>query len=309
MPIVMLNCIPVLADAVPGSFNTGPTQIEELISPLTSAILVSHIGGEPADMLGIMEVAKRYNLPVIEDCSQSHAAKINGQYIGTFGDIAAFSTMFGKHHCVGGQGGIIFTKDEEIYKIARRASDRGKPFFLPEGSTNEFVSLNFNLKDLAAVIGRIQIKKLPTIVKKRQEAAKKLIQRIKELKSVYIPEVIENAEHTYWFFRLGLDLSKLTCDKDTFLNAVMAEGIPINPTYNALISNQDWFINHKAFGTSGFPWSSPEYKGDSARKFVCPNAVESIKNCFNLSINESWGDIEIEDTIKAFAKVESVYLK
>jgi len=91
MPIPMLNCIPVIADAAPGRFTPGPAQIEALISSRTSAIVVAHIYGEPADMPGIMAVAKKHAIPVVEDCAQSHYAKINGQLVGTFGDIAAFS--------------------------------------------------------------------------------------------------------------------------------------------------------------------------------------------------------------------------
>ena len=150
MPIPLLNMIPMIADTQPGSFNTGPEQVEALISPRTSAILVPHIAGEPADMEGILQVANRHSLPVIEDCAQAHGARLNGRMLGTFGSIAAFSTMFGKHHCSGGQGGLLFTRDEQLYQSCRRASDRGKPFFLPQGATNASASLNFNLSDLAA---------------------------------------------------------------------------------------------------------------------------------------------------------------
>jgi dTDP-4-amino-4,6-dideoxygalactose transaminase len=127
MPIVMLNCIPVPADTAPGSFNIGPEQVEAAITPLTSAILVAHIAGEPADIEGIMAVAKRHGIPVVEDCSQSHYAKINGRQVGTFGDVAAFSTMFGKHHCTGGQGGMVFTKSEKIYQRVRWHQTEANP--------------------------------------------------------------------------------------------------------------------------------------------------------------------------------------
>jgi dTDP-4-amino-4,6-dideoxygalactose transaminase len=151
-----------------GSYNSGPEQIEALISPLTSAILVAHIAGEPVDMTGILAVARKHNLPVVEDCAQAHGAKINGQMVGTFGDIGAFSTMSGKHHCTGSQGGVVFTKQESLYHEIRRNSDRGKPFFLPTGSSNPVASLNLNLNDIAATIGRIQLKKLPDINARRQ---------------------------------------------------------------------------------------------------------------------------------------------
>ena len=125
MPIPLLNLIPMVADTAPGSYNTGPEQVEALISPLTSAILVAHIAGEPVDIAGIMAVARKHNLPVIEDCAQSHGAKIKGQMVGTFGDIGAFSTMSGKHHCTGSQGGVVFTKNEALYHEIRRQFGSG----------------------------------------------------------------------------------------------------------------------------------------------------------------------------------------
>ena len=96
--------------------NTGPEQVEAAITERTSAIVVAHIGGEPMDIEGIMAVARKHNLPVVEDCSQSHAARVNGKYVGTFGDVSAFSIMFGKHFCSGGQGGMVFTKDPGTFQ-------------------------------------------------------------------------------------------------------------------------------------------------------------------------------------------------
>ncbi|MCX6984881.1 MAG: DegT/DnrJ/EryC1/StrS family aminotransferase, partial [Lentisphaerae bacterium] len=167
MPIVLNNCIPIVADVVPGSFNTGAAMIEPLITGRTKAILVAHIGGEPANMPEIMALAKKHNLKVIEDCAQSHMAKINGRNVGSFGDIGAFSLMFGKHMCTGGQGGAVFTKSEEMYWNIRRAADRGKAFNLPDGSTNVVPAINCNMDEIHAVIGRVQLRKLPDIVARR----------------------------------------------------------------------------------------------------------------------------------------------
>ncbi|MCX6984525.1 MAG: DegT/DnrJ/EryC1/StrS family aminotransferase [Lentisphaerae bacterium] len=79
MPIVLNDCIPIVADTMPGSFNTGATMIEPLITERTRAIVVAHIGGEPANMPEIMALAKKHKLKVIEDCAQSHMARINGR--------------------------------------------------------------------------------------------------------------------------------------------------------------------------------------------------------------------------------------
>lgn len=104
MPVALHNLIPVVADAAPGTFNAGASEIEAVITERTSAILIAHIAGEPCDMGPIMAVAEKHNLPVVEDCAQAHGARYNGQLCGTFGTIAAVSTMSGKHHATGPQG-------------------------------------------------------------------------------------------------------------------------------------------------------------------------------------------------------------
>ncbi|MBN1671777.1 MAG: DegT/DnrJ/EryC1/StrS family aminotransferase [Kiritimatiellae bacterium] len=309
MPIPLLNCIPVVADAAPGGYNTDPDQIAALISPLTSAIVVAHIGGEPVDIEGIMALAKKHDIPVVEDCAQAHGARLNGRLLGTFGDLAAFSTMFGKHHCTGGQGGVVFTRSEALYRKARQASDRGKPFGLPQGSTNCIASLNMNLNDLAATIGKIQLEKLPGLVERRRALVARLTAGLKELSSIRIPALLPGAEPSYWFWRLEVNEDALTCDKAAFCRALAAEGVPVNPSYRAMPHEYDWYVNRRVFGTSGLPWSAPQYKGDPNREFPCPNAIAATGVQFNLGVHESWGKREVEDALTAFRKVEKAYLK
>ena len=310
MPVVLMNCIPMVADAAPGCYNSGPEQVEELITPLTSAILIAHIGGEPADIEGIVRVARKHNLPVVEDCSQSHGAKLHGKYVGTFGDIAAFSTMFGKHHCTGGQGGVVFTRRENLYWAARRVADRGKPFNLPAGSTNCVASLNCNLNEIGSAIGRAQLRKLPAIVQSRQRVAELLRQELESLKSIKIPSVIPGGEHSYWWWRLEVDCNAITCSKADYCAALIAEGLPVNPKYSGAMPHSfDWFCNRTVFGSSKLPWSSPLYSGEGDREFPCPNANTSMDTQFNLTIFESWGEAEIADVVAAFKKVDAAMSK
>ncbi len=310
MPVPLLNLVPVIADTVPGSFNTGPDQIEALISPETSAIIVPHIAGEPADVASIVELAHQHGIPVIEDCSQAHAATLHGRPVGTFGDIGVFSTMFGKHHSSGGQGGLVFTRDEALYRSIRRASDRGKPFFLPAGSTNVFASLNLNLSDLAAAIGRVQLRKLPHTVRRRREIVAKLAIGLQSLDSVSIPTMIAGGQPSYWFLRMqyrGVP-GRVIVDKAAFCTALGAAGLPVVADYSAALPHtMDWFTNRRVFGTSGYPWTSPDYRGDRDRQFACPHAREAIASHFNVMIHEAWSDQDVEQAIAIFTEVEATF--
>jgi dTDP-4-amino-4,6-dideoxygalactose transaminase len=304
----------MIADSEPGSYNSGPEQVAALISPRSSAILVAHIAGEPADITAIVAIARERGIPAIEDCSQAHAATLDGKIVGTFGDIAVFSTMHGKHHSSGGQGGLVYTQDEALYQAIRRASDRGKPFFLPPGSTNRIASLNLNLNDLAAAIGRVQLKKLPQIVSQRRAIVAEIGQGIAGLQTVSIPTPITGAhgrargQPSYWFLRMRYHADRSSCDKETLCRALIAEGLPIAPHYRgALPHTMDWFTQRRVFGHSGYPWASPAYTGDPDRQFPCPNAQAAMETHFNLYFYESWGATEIADAIAIFQKVDQAY--
>jgi len=168
MPVALCNLIPVPTDAAPGFFNTSVEEIEKRLTERTRAILIAHVSGLPVDMEPVMELAKKHNLSVIEDCAQAHGTVCRGRMAGTFGHIAAFSTMFGKQHASAGQGGIVFTRDEDLYWRVRRHADRGKPFGVSlgggagagvggaaGGGANAVAALNFNMDELHACIGRV----------------------------------------------------------------------------------------------------------------------------------------------------------
>ena len=308
MPVPLLNLIPVIADVAPGSYTSGPAQVEARLSPLTAAIVVAHIGGEPADVGGIAALAERQGIPLIEDCSQSHGATLHGQPVGTFGTLSAFSTMHGKHHSTGGQGGVVFTRDEARYRAVRRASDRGKPFFLPPGTTNVVASLNLNLNDLAAAIGRVQLRKLPRIVRRRRAIVSQLADRIAHLRCTSIPAPITGAEPSYWFLRMRYHAEAASCDKATYCQALVAEGLPVTADYRAALPHtMDWFQQRRVFGSSGYPWASPDYAGDAGRTFPCPNAQAAMDAHYNLDLHEGWQDADVADAAAILDKVDRAY--
>ena len=310
MPVALCNCIPIPADAAPGSFNTGPEQIAARINDRTGAILVAHIAGIPVEMTPVMEIARAKGIPVIEDCAQAHGAKYRNQYVGTFGDIAAFSTMFGKHHATGGQGGLVFTKNEMLYWRARRHADRGKPFNLAAGTSNVVCALNCNLNELSAAIGRAQLQKLPGIVKARQLSARKLSDACqRELKTVRIVNGPAGAESACWFLFAQLDLAQLNVDKATFAKALQAEGVVCSADYVPPFTAYDWYRNRAVFPGTQYPWTCPLYKGDPNRDYPLPNIAATAQYTFVIYWHEGVGDIQVQELFQALKKVEAAYRK
>ena len=307
MPVPLMGCIPVPADTAPGSYNTDAERIAARLTPRTRAILVAHIAGIPCDMDPILELARARGLPVVEDCAQAHGAVYRGRPVGTLGDIAAFSTMYGKHHATGGQGGIVFTRDEQRYRKIRWMSDRGKPFGLPPGSDNVVAALNLNSDELACAIGRVQLRKLPGFLARRQRFATSLSQACRKLETVRVLNAPPDCENACWFLFFRLDIARLHCDKAAFVAAVRAEGIPCETSYLHTPAIAEWCRARRVFGSSGFPWTDPQYGGDARAVYDLPNALATDAAHFRMGIHENCGETEVADIAAAFAKVEHVY--
>jgi dTDP-4-amino-4,6-dideoxygalactose transaminase len=306
MPVALLNLVPVVADAAPGSFNTGPEQVEAVLSEHTRAIVVAHIAGEPADLGPILSLAQGRGLPVVEDCAQAHGARYGESRVGTLGTVAAFSTMSGKHHATGPQGGVVFSTDEELGWRCKRFADRGKPLGL-DGASNVRAGLNLNGNDLAAAVGRVQLRRLDEITAARQAVAAAIAIGLQATACARSGWEVPDTRSVYWFQRIHVDTERLRVDKDTFARAVAAEGIPVNPSYRHLPAEAPWFRERKVYPPTDYPWGLPDYAGDRKAVFPCPNAVAAVESHFNLSVHENWGDREIEDTVAAIRKVEEAY--
>ncbi len=310
MPVALINCIPVPADAAPNSLNTGADQIAARLTGRTSSVVVAHIAGLPVDMPAVMELARSRGLGVIEDCAQAHGATCASRPVGTFGDVAAFSTMAGKLHVTGGQGGAVFTRSEELYWRVRRHADRGKPFGLAGASGNVVASLNCNMDELHAAIGRVQLRKLPEVVRRRRDLARRIADGCcRRLRTVRLAEPLPGCEGAYWFLLLEMDLEALRTGKQEFVDALAAEGIPVGADYLHAPALAEWFRRREVFGRSGLPWSSPRYRGDPERQYDVPNAVAAEARHFRMMFHERCGEREVADALAAMEKVERACIR
>lgn len=309
MPVTILNCIPVPADAAPGGFNAGPDEIRARITDRTKAVIVMHAAGMAGDLDGILKVAREHDLRVVEDCAQAHGSTYKGIPVGTFGDVSAFSTMFGKTHAFGGQGGVVFTKDLERYNRVREFSDRGKPQGRPQGTRNIVGSLNFSSDEIHCAIGRAQLRKLPEFMQARRNIGKRIAEGCRNLAAVRMVEPVPGSDPVYWFLVFHFPQDRFSVSKVEFVDALKAEGVPFDADYNHVPMEFDWAINRHSLGTSGHPWNSPQYKGDANANYPLPVAHRMISEHFRISIHEKVDSTAVDDILAALRKVESAYLK
>lgn len=190
-----VGAIPVFVDIDPETFTIDTTLIEQALSSKTKAIIPVHLYGHPADMISIMQIAKKYGLKVVEDCAQAHGAKINGQNIGTFGDAASFSFYPGKNLGAYGDAGGMVTNSDELARIARQIANHGQ-----EGKHNHLIEgRNSRLDGLQAAILSVKLPYLENWVTARNSLAQHYSSEVKN-GEIQLPAIRENNTHAWHLF-------------------------------------------------------------------------------------------------------------
>lgn len=288
--ILHLGLIPVVADTAPNSYNIGVEQFVDKITSQTSALLAVHCVGEPLEIDRIVEEAHRRGIKVLEDCSHAPGACWKGRKVGTFGDIAATSTMYRKALFAGPSGGLVYTQNLDLHRTALAYADRGKPTwrddydFRNPGSAL-FPALNWNTDELSCAIGIASVKRLPETIERRMHFVKTLDAHLSE-KSQTCRVYDYRDGFSPFFIPIWVDETLLNCSKMEFANAVAAEGIDLNPHYNFLL--EEW------------PWAREYTPGG----IDTPNARDTRNRSFNVFLNENYGEQEALDVVRAVTKVE-----
>lgn len=194
--ILYVGAKPVFVDIEEDTYNIDPDKIEEKITPRTKAIIPVHIFGAPADMLKINEIAKKYDLKVIEDAAQAFGAMIGNQKVGSFGDVGCFSFYPSKNLGCFGDGGMVVTKDLEVankIRMLRNHGCRGKYI-------HETVGFNSRLDEIQAGILRIKMRHIEEYNEKRRKKAALYTKLLSN--SVVTPRERDNTYHVYHLYSI-----------------------------------------------------------------------------------------------------------
>ncbi len=293
--IIMNGLVPRLVDAAPNGFNVGAQQIKERLSPSTSAMVLVHSFGQAANMDEIMPVLREAGIKLVEDCSQSHGARWRGQLVGTFGDIAAFSTMYRKAHITGGCGGVVFTKDEDLYHMALAHADRGKATWkegFDDRNPNQFLfpALNLHTDEISCAIGLSSLNRLEDVMASRCQFVAQVADRINEVSSVCRAHEYSDGDSPF-VYPVWVNSDKVCISKKEFAEALRAEGVGLNPHYEYLVSNWRYLMN---------------YLSDN---FKTLNARYALENSFCMYLNENYTENEVIDVVNALTKVEKAFVK
>lgn len=234
MPLFVVNAVPVLVDCERDTGNIDPAAIEDAITARTRAIVVVHINGHPCDMDPVVEIARRRGLKLIEDCSHAHGAMYRDARVGGIGDVSIFSLQ-GSKLTAAGQGGLLLTRDREIFERAvmlghfrvRAFDDVTSPAYRAFAATG--YGLNYRMHPLAAALARRQFQDLDAYIDGRTANLEQLSARLAEIPGIEPPaRKAYVTRHSYFNYKPLYEAEAFEgLDRRVFIEALRAEGAPV----------------------------------------------------------------------------------
>lgn len=236
--LVARGCKLVFCDSLEDTMQVDPADIEKRITPNTKALAVTHLYGMPVDIDAVQAIAEKHNLKVIYDCAQSHLATYKGKGIGAFGDACTYS-FYATKNLGTGEGGMITVNDEDLAREIGLIRSHGEP----EKYLHTRIGFNYRMNDITGAIGLSRLQRLEAETDERRRVADAYDKHFAEVDAVESPTRTEGANSAWHLYSLKLDLDKVTCTRDEFIEALIAEGVPSAVHYPKSLTDQPAFAN------------------------------------------------------------------
>lgn len=253
IPITSTGATPVFCDIDRESFCMDPVDIEKRITSKTKAIMVIHVWGCPCDMDAIMELAHKYNIKIVEDCSHAHGATYKGHCVGTIGDVGCFS-MQGSKMLTAGEGGIMVTNNREYYERAVAYGHYERLYGFPEDSNYKKyeatgMGYKYRVHPLGIAIANTELDRLEKRNKIRNDNGKLLEAKIADVDCLKTQKLYEDSERLYSYHYVYYDPDKLCgVSPYTLLKAFGAEGMMSGECGYGALHNEPIFAEGGPFG-------------------------------------------------------------
>lgn len=300
--VLMTGATPVFADIHPGCYNLDPESAAKAITPNTKAIIPVHIAGNPANMDGILELAKQHNLFVMEDSAQAHGAEWRGTRVGALGDLGTFSFQSSKNLSAG-EGGAIVTNNEELYERVRSFTNCGR---VKGGAWYDHHELagNHRLGAFQSAVMRVGLTRIEEQMKTREANANYLRSLLGGIEGVDMTSMHPNATRNA--YHLGILRYNAEAfgglAKAKFVEALEKEGIDCASGYLPLYKY--YYFQHFAEQTPGY---EALYKGKVDYSSVhCPVTERISDHEAVWTFHEMYlGDkSDMDDIAEAISKIQ-----
>jgi len=296
--IVHTGATPIFADVERDSMNIDPAQIEARITPRTKALLIVHFAGRSCKMDEILDIVKKHNLILIEDCAHAIETRWQGKPVGTFGSFGCFSFYVTKN-VVTGEGGMLVSDDSNHADQARILSLHGMSKdaykrFSESGYKHygvEYAGFKYNMTDMQASLGIHQLERINSNWSRRKKIWEQYNEAFKDLPCVIPAPVEPGTIHAFHLYTLLIRPELLLADRDRILDALAKENIGVGVHYIAL-------------------HLQPFYEESShLKKGMYPNTEWISERTISIPLSPKLSDNDVNDIIHAVRKVLSWYAK
>jgi len=270
---------PVFTDVDSSTFLLDVDSLAEKIGSRTKAILPVHLFGNVAEMKAINEAAEDHGLCVIGDCCQAIGSRYMGQELGEVHDMCCYS-FYPSKVIATGEGGMVTTNDQRHAQWIRG-------FKSPETPVRKQLGVNYRFDDVRAALGLCQLDRLDTFISRRRGIAHEYDRVVGGLGCVVPQRIMPHVESCFNYYTVKLDLERLRCGRDRFVEALRAENVECGVYYPS-------------------PLTRHPLLGDGS---ACPNAEELSRSVLSLPMHPFLGEDELEAVAEALDKVVSHFLR
>jgi dTDP-4-amino-4,6-dideoxygalactose transaminase len=288
--ITQCGAIPVFVDIDPETCNIDPSNIEPKINEKTRAILPVHLYGHPVDMNPILELSKKYDLRVIEDCAQALGAKYKGKMVGSFGDAGCFSFFPSKVLGAYGDAGMVTTNSPEIAEMVAMLRNHG----CREKYYHIIPGFNSRLDELQAAILRVKLKHLSEWIELRRQKASLYTRLLNQTAGIMPPYIAPDSYHTFNYYTIRIhntaqskSQSQPQSTRDKLRQYLASRGIATAIYYPLSLHLQD------------------VYKGLGYKLSAFPQSEKAQEEVLSLPIYPELGEKEIKEVVAVLVEVLS----
>jgi dTDP-4-amino-4,6-dideoxygalactose transaminase len=321
--VVQTGAIPRFADVNIEDHCISVESAEKLVNERTKAIIPVHLYGNVCDMDRIMDFAEKHHLWVIEDNAEAFGGEYKGKKTGTIGHIAAASFCQNKTFTTGGEGGMVTTDDEDLAWTARSFRDHGydvrERLNLLEMEQklpyiHNMIGWNYRMTEMQSAIGLAELERIDTWnFPMKRSNTKIIIDRLRNIPLVkYFPVDTPERRNGWYVMAFSLDIEKMNCDIKQFVDATVAEGAPCWKVFWPQCHTEKAFTEKRAFGRSGFPFTSKEYTDPESvdyRKVEVPNAIWHESHTFTCFAFPTLSEEDMKQIADALEKVICAFAK
>lgn len=229
--VVHCGARPVCIDVDATTWTMDVTKIESSITDKTRAIIPVHLYGHPCDMDPVMDIARKYNLSVIEDCAEAQGSTYKGRMVGTIGDIGCFS-FFSNKVITTGEGGMVMTRNNDLAEQALLYRDHGMS--RERRYWHDVAGFNYRMTNLQAAVGVAQLERLDQFVSRRREIGRRYVQGLQGITGLSMPPDLEWASTIYWIFSMLVDENQAGISRDSLISRLSECGIETRPFFYPL---------------------------------------------------------------------------